>query len=70
MLVIAICNVSLSSTDGSANTSFSKNEALSGCETSSETSKNIGYCVKKLHSNEDVCVGQSSNGAVRCCGNY
>ncbi|MDR2009051.1 MAG: hypothetical protein LBQ22_01035 [Bacteroidales bacterium] len=70
IVAIAISNVSLNKAKNSAHTSLLNIEALSGCEVSSDPSKNTGYCVKKTGSNEDVCVDSSSSGAVRCSGNY
>jgi hypothetical protein len=67
---IAIYNVRLNDAEISVNLSMVNIEAIAGCEASSDASKNKGYCVKKYNSTEDVCVGESESGAVRCCGNY
>jgi hypothetical protein len=44
-------------------------QAFSGCQVSSDTGKNTGYCVRKYQSNADVCILQSDSDAVRCSGN-
>lgn len=43
-------------------------EAIAGCETSSDPSKNTGYCVPKLDGG-DACVTEAAHDAVRCSGN-
>jgi hypothetical protein len=70
IVVITICNMSLSKTKSFTYTSILDIEAVSGCEVDSDASKNKGYCIKKYKSTEDVCVSESCSGAVRCSGNY
>lgn len=58
------CNRTLSILD------MDKVEAIAGCEVSSDHSKNLGYCVKKYGTNEDVCTSDGPGSATRCSGNY
>lgn len=45
-------------------------EALSGCEVSSDASKNQGYCSPIYNGNGDACTEDGNGGAVRCSGSF
>ncbi|MCD8044711.1 MAG: NVEALA domain-containing protein [Tannerellaceae bacterium] len=44
-------------------------EALAGCEVSSDSSQNQGYCVRNYGGSGDSCVSNGDGGSVRCSGN-
>lgn len=46
------------------------NEALAGCEVSSNASENKGYCSSNYGGYGDSCTTTGDSGSVRCSGNF